>query len=174
LFRTFAPPSDPACRPAGLELGLFDAIAPTPRVDRPPKPEDLRSGTRLAPPLPLGECELALFRTLRGAGSCPPGSNWLCLVPFDPVGGWGRAKLGLFRAILPPEDAICQPVGLNWVCLAQLYPRVGWGWPHQSPFFRNWLCFARWVHSRVLLQTSNFTPQTIPIYTRPPNNRRVA
>jgi len=72
-------------RPGRAEMGLFGANAPTRRVDRAPRRDESRLGSRLTPPIPFPRCKLGLFRTnLLSLARCPPD------VPFCP-------SLGLFR-----------------------------------------------------------------------------
>ncbi len=143
-------------------------------------------------PLPTRPCrKLALFRTIdpvprpsrlwrigfvlhnRSPGALParpPGANWVRFAHFGspatrpPV---GVTKLGLFRIPRPKESGLPGD-GPRLGLFGAIPP----GWRAEAG--PNWLCFARWVHGRLLLPASNFTLQTSPIYTPPPITCRVA
>ncbi len=114
----------------------------------------------------------------------PGGPNWLrfAYLPLSETRPAGRAELGLF-GVIPPSCRMGP--GPNWLCLTPTTrvresgfdPRF-WA-DTNGRFGRSGLlsgasCFARWVHSRLSLPTSEFTLWTSPVYTRPPNTGRVA
>jgi hypothetical protein len=110
--------------------------------------------------------------------------NWLCFaqsaieeldsscafarrpLPLRPCPTRHCRELALFRTIDLPSR-VPGPRPLHPAGKSGLFRMIG-------PGGRNWLCFVRWAHGRLLLHTSNFTLQASPVRTSPPNTRRIA